>query len=147
MGSRRSRSQLLKPERLLQQWQRHLAYRPGIRIGPTQMFEQENSFVGVQAARRSSSATTPSTTQGKSLIPSEPLEVTFSPRAKKKAWGSCSIRTFDAETGRSRAGLRYRLRCRVLSSIVNAVGSFNLIRMWRNVTLCGGLRVMTSLSF
>jgi|ERR1019366_5490940 hypothetical protein len=83
-----------------------------------QLLQHESSSVGTQDADRSSSVTAPVTSRARNPIPPEPLDMLVSGRAKKKAWyyvkvndrgyllamvnmkGSCSMRTFDAETGR-----------------------------------------------
>ena len=83
-----------------------------------QLLERESSSVGVQDADTSTSVTAPVTSRARNPMPPEPLDMLVSGRAKKKAWyyvkvndhwyllalvnmkGSCSMRTFDAETGR-----------------------------------------------
>jgi hypothetical protein len=83
-----------------------------------QLLEREGSSVGIQDADKSSSVTAPVTSGARNPMPPEPLEMLVSGLAKKKAWyyvevndrgfffamvnmkGSCSMRTFDAETGR-----------------------------------------------
>jgi hypothetical protein len=83
-----------------------------------QLLERESSAVGVQDGDKSTSVSAPVTSRAKNPIPPESLDMLVSGRAKKKAWyhvegndrgyllamvnmkGSCSMRTFDAETGK-----------------------------------------------
>lgn len=82
-----------------------------------QLLERESSALGVKDADRSKSVTAPVTSRTKNPIP-ESLDTLVSGRSKKKAWyyvkvndrgyllamvnmkGSCSMRTFDVETGK-----------------------------------------------
>jgi hypothetical protein len=83
-----------------------------------QLLERESRTVGVQDADRSTSVTASVASRAKNQIPSESLDTLISGHAKKKAWyyvkgndrwyllamvnmkGSCSMRTFDVETGK-----------------------------------------------
>lgn len=78
----------------------------------------ESGAVGVPDAQSITSVTTPVTSRTKNPTPPDSLDMLVSGRAKKKAWyyvrvndrgyllamvnmkGSCSMRTFDVETGR-----------------------------------------------
>lgn len=89
-----------------------------------QILDRDIGGVGVQDADRSTSVLVPATSPAKAPSPSESLEMLVSGRARKKAWyyvkvsdrgyflamvnmkGSCSMRTFDAETGKF-LGKRY----------------------------------------
>ena len=83
-----------------------------------QLLERESSAVGVQDTNRMTSGTVPVASRTNNRITPESLDMLVSGRVKKKAWyyvkvkvrgyllamvnmkGSCSMRTFDAETGR-----------------------------------------------
>jgi hypothetical protein len=80
--------------------------------------ERENSAIGIQDADGMKSVTTLIPSQAKKPTPTESLDILVSGRTKKKAWyyvevngrgyflavvnmkGSCSMRTFDSESGR-----------------------------------------------